>query len=90
MQRFVADEWDCRNRAQHLSPFFPPDAQSIGDVVSSDGTHHLYNSLLLANTFPPGAFLGSYGSPAPGTFDVLCNTEFVSGSDAPTVAPHHR
>jgi hypothetical protein len=79
VQRSHQDEWDAATARAIYQPFFPPDAQLIRDEVSPNGTHHLYKSLLLANTFPPGAFVDTHGKQlAPGTFDVLCNTTLVT------------
>lgn len=79
LQPLEKKEWDDATARSVYQPFFPPDAQPIGDDVSQDGTHHLYKSMLLANTFPPGAFMDAHGKQlAPGTFDVLCNTKLVT------------
>lgn len=79
VQRLNQDEWDAATARAIYQPFFPPDAQPIRDEVGHNGTHHLYKSLLLANTFPPGAFLGTNGKQlVPGTFDVLCNITLIT------------
>jgi hypothetical protein len=79
VQRLTQVTWDASMARTVYEPFFPPDAESIGDITSPAGVHHLFHSLLLAHTVPLGAFVGTGGKQlAAGTFDVLCGTTLIT------------
>jgi hypothetical protein len=74
--------WDDTTARSMYVIFFPPDARPADAVVRPNGTHRLYQSTLLANTFPIDTFVDATGRQLPaGTFDVLCNSHIEPSED---------
>jgi hypothetical protein len=70
--------WDTIMAQRLYEAFFPPDARFTHDGAGTDGVYRFYTSTLLANTFPPEAFVDNAGKQLPpGTFEVVCNNKIM-------------
>lgn len=70
--------WDTATAQTLYEGFLPPDARFAHDGAGANGTYRFYMSALLANTFPPEAFVDAVGKRLPpGTLEVVCNNKIM-------------